>query len=189
MGGEVNGFDPVAWLDAATAIEVDLGALTSSLSEAQFHAPPRSGGWSAGFCVEHLILTGQLLLHEWDLALSRHPSSNGSSSGADYTWWQRRLLRYAEDPGHLKLKASSQAVPYLRRTIDQTRDGFLDMHREISRRVAATRGLDLRRIKVHHTLVGWMQHSLDFSFDLTLAHERRHLRQAWRVRHYLLHGF
>lgn len=188
MDGEVKGFDPAAWLDAATAIEVDLGALTSSLSEAQFHAPPRIGGWSVGYCIEHLILTGHLLMHEWDAAISRQQWAHGTGQEPDYAWWQRKLLHFAENPNHLKLKASNPAVPYLRRSIDQTRDGFLDMHRGVAGRVAATRGMDLRKIKVPHALLGWMQHSLDFSFDLTLAHERRHLRQAWLVRHHLLHG-
>lgn len=187
MGSEARGFDLARWLDAAAAIETGLTELTTGLTEAQFHAPPRTGGWSMGHCIEHLILSGTTMLPELDAALCR---SNGAvrpvTRAAQYSWWERKLLRYAEIPGRLKLKAHQASVPYLRRSIDQTIARFRDMHRELTRRACHLNTLDHRKAKVRCHSAGWLRLSLDFAFDFLLAHERRHLHQAARVRHQLM---
>ncbi|MGJ5819912.1 DinB family protein [Paludibaculum fermentans] len=187
MGPEARGFDLARWLDAAAAIETELIELTTDLTEAQFHAPPRTGGWSIGHCIEHLILAGNALLPELDAALRRpNGAAQRVEQGRPYSWWQRKLLRYAESSGRLKLKTHQSSVPYLRRSINQTMAGFRDMHRELTRRACHLNGFDNRQARVRFPFAGWVRLSLAYSFDFVLAHERRHLHQAARVRHQLL---
>jgi hypothetical protein len=59
------------------------------------------------------------------------------------------------------------------------------LHREFIRRAESSRGLDLRRTKIPSPFASWMSYPLGFSFDLALAHERRHLWQAWQIRRQL----
>jgi hypothetical protein len=77
-------------------------------------------------------------------------------------------------------------VPYSRHSIEDTVARFLDMHHKGIGRVSQSRGLDVMRIKVQSPFTSWIRYALGFSFDLALAHERRHLRQAWQVRRQLL---
>jgi len=185
----VNGFDVPGWLEAASAVEGDLAQLTAALTEAQFHAPPRDGGWSVGYCIEHLVLTGQAFLQKWDPALKEAGKEGFQGEQRfRYEWWQRLLLRYTENPSRLKYKAPPPLVPSSRHSMEKTVARFQGMHRELANRVAVSRGLDVRRTKVQSPFVSWIWYGLGFSFDLALAHERRHLDQAWRVRRQLTDG-
>jgi hypothetical protein len=179
-------FDLTGWLTAATAIEAELSQLTTGLTEAQFHAPTRTGGWSMGYCIEHLVLTGKAFLPKWDMALRDAVATKFNGDAPfEYAWWQRRVLHYAEDSSKLKHKTASPFVPYSRHSIDETADRFLDMHQQLVRRVLQSRGLDVMRAQVQSPFISWIRYPLGFSFDLALAHERRHLRQAWGVRRQL----
>ena len=60
-------------------------------------------------------------------------------------------------------------------------DRFLDMHQGLTGRLIASQDLDVRRTRVQSPFSVWLSYPLGFSFDLALAHERRHLSQAWRV--------
>jgi hypothetical protein len=55
------------------------------------------------------------------------------------------------------------------------------MHHDLVARIAASEGLDVRVPNVQSPFLSWWRHPLGFSFDLALAHERRHIAQAWRV--------
>ena len=189
MGAEVSGFELAQWQDAALAIEADLIELTSTLTEAQFHASPRAGGWSIGLCLEHLILTGHALLADWDAALrSAKPAALTAECMRPYPWWRRMLLQYAENPHKLKLRASTPAIPYLRRSIKTTMEAFFETHQGMARRAADAAVADVYHARVRFPPVEWLRHPLDFTLDLALAHERRHMRQAWAVRRLLVDG-
>jgi hypothetical protein len=43
---------------------------------------------------------------------------------------------------------------------------FLNMHQELARRVADSRGLDVRRTKVQSPFASWIWYPLGLSFDL-----------------------
>jgi hypothetical protein len=182
MGIVADGFDIQRCVKAAAAIEADLTRLLSDLTESQFHAPQRTGGWSVGYCVEHLLLTGHAFLPNWDRALHGAPKVGHHGEQFRYEWWQRALLRFAENPSRLRRKTAAPFVPCSRHSIEETVARFYGMHREFVRRVAGTRGLDAGRAKVQSPFASWISYSLGFSFDLALAHERRHLSQAWQVR-------
>jgi hypothetical protein len=187
----VRQFDQAIWLEEATAIESDLSSLVAGLTEAQFHAPPRDGGWCVGHCIEHLLLTGHAYLASWDRVLAKakmfQPASRSDRATA-YSWWQRTVLRYAENASKLKVKAPARSVPYTRRSIERSVGLFVNMHEEMARRVASMQELDAARIKMPSPFVSWLRYPLSFSFDLVLAHERRHIVQGQNVRRKVLDG-
>ena len=164
------------------AIEADLEQLTTDLTEGQFQAPPRTGGWSVGYCIEHLILTGNAFLATWDVALAAPVNGHAVGAPFPYSWWQRGILGLAERPYHLKVKTTRQFVPYTRRPKDDTIRRFLKVHPEIERRLKASSAVDAKRVKVRSPFASWIWYPLGLSFDLVLAHERRHLWQARQVR-------
>lgn len=179
------GFSVPSCLEAITAVEADLTKLTADLTESQFHAPSRGAGWSIGDCIEHLTLTGNAFLAKWDAAL-KTPVPYSNDRFFAYSWWQRRILGFAEPPYRVRTKTTKAFVPYLRRPKDETVDGFLKMHRDVAARVSASQGLDATTMRVQSPFASWIWYPLGVSFDLALAHERRHLWQAHQIRRQFL---
>ena len=176
-------FDVSRSLQAVEAIEHDLARLTANLTECQFQAPPRTGGWSIGYCIEHLTLTGNGFLVEWDAALKAAAKQRLRSEGPfPYSLLQRSILMFAEPPYKMKVATTKPFVPYSRRSMDETLRRFQKMHYELAHCLIASQGFDAARIKVKSPFLSWISYSLGMSFDLALAHERRHLWQAWRIR-------
>ncbi len=176
------GFDAEEWRKAAAAIEADLTNLTAALTEAQFHAPPRDGGWSVSYCIEHLLLAGTAFLPVWDAALEHSSDLRRPKRMDRFGWWRRWLLRLVQDPSRLKQKADDRLVPRTRRSIGEAVRQFRALHEEFARRVDRSRDVGVLAMRVRSPFRPWLRYSLGFSFDLVLAHERRHLGQAWLVR-------
>src|ERR1051325_6161327 len=124
MGIVADGFDIQACVKAAAAIEAELTRLVTDLTEAQFHAPPRTGGWSIGYCLEHLVRSGHAFLPKWDQALHEAPRVGHHGERVHYDWWQRKLLHVAENPARLKWKTSPTFVPCSRHSIEETASRF-----------------------------------------------------------------
>jgi hypothetical protein len=90
-----------------------------------------------------------------------------------------------EPPGRMKVKTTRAFVPCCRRSMDETVRRFLKMHQELRDRARAIQSLDTSKIKVQSPFLSWIRYPVGMSFDLVLAHERRHLSQAWEVRRQL----
>jgi hypothetical protein len=172
------------------AIEAELTELALSLTEAQFQAPPRTGGWSAGHCIEHLVLTGNEFVAKWDTALKRaRTSGSPANTPVRSPWWQRAVLRATEPPYRLKSKTTQSFCPCSRRSMQKTIRRFLSMHQEFVKRLESSQEVNTETTQVQSPFASWMWYPLGFSFDLALAHERRHLWQAWQVRQQLINQF
>ena len=185
-----SGFDLPSCLDAVAHIEADLNRLLFTLTEAQFHAPPRTGGWSVAYCIEHLVLAGQAFLSRWNIALKEaSPSGFRDHDHFRYSAWHRWILRLAEPPYRLKTKATQPFLPYSRRPMEEAVRRFLSIHQEFIRTMESSRTVDVKHIKVQSPFASWIWYPLGFSFDLALAHERRHIWQAWQVRRQLVDQF
>jgi hypothetical protein len=181
-------FKPSASLRAIEAIEVDLSRLVTGLKEDQFHASTVAGGWSVAHCIEHLVLAGHAFLPKWDRALKEASAQRRSSGPFRYPWWQRLKLAATEPPYRIKTKTKWAFTPCSRQSIEETLRHFSGMHREIRYRVERSVGIDAGRPRVQSPFVSWISYPLGLSFDLALAHERRHLWQAWQVRRQFANG-
>jgi hypothetical protein len=185
MSTVAGDFDLSARLKSIAAIEEDLGQLVSVVTEGQFHAPPRSGGWSIGHCIEHLVLSGMAFVACWDEGLqSLSPASHNYRSGVG--WLSRFVIWRMEPPYRFKARTSRALMPCSRRSRDETLARFHHMHAEMVRRVELSHELKANGIDVQVPVASWLPHPLVFSIDLALAHERRHLWQAREVRRQLL---
>lgn len=176
-----NGFELSRCLKEMSALEANLHMLLSTLTEAQFQAPPRMGGWSIGHCIDHLVLAGRAFLPVWDAALQFAEPSAAPNLTA-YSWWQRRILQLTEPPYRWKAQATKSAFPSARLPMDVTLHRFFAMHQELAKRMRSADGLDVSRRRVRSPFRSWVRYPLCFSFDLALAHERRHVWQAWQIR-------
>jgi hypothetical protein len=188
---EVRAFNRIAWQAEAHEIEGEFRTLVEGLTESQFHAPPRLGGWSIGYCIEHLLATGHDHVVQWDRLIAAQSELSAPTDPVviayPYSWLQRRLLRFVENSGWgIRLRSPASTVPCVRRPLPKTLEAFRILHRDLAFRLAQCCALDPRRTRIRSPYASWIRLPLGLSFDLVLAHERRHLRQAWRVRHQLI---
>lgn len=136
---------------------------------------PGGGAWSAASCIEHLEIAAKEYLQVWREALA-----GTGGGGKAYAFWWRWFLERMGQPGKMKIRTTERFEP---------RDpGLLEVHRKSYRELrqqvwqlapeAARKG----SIKVRSPFAGWLKYPLDYSFDLWLAHEHRHLCQAERLK-------
>ena len=178
-----NGFELQRWREEIRAVNAEVDEIAASVTESQFHAPRRQGGWSVGHCLEHLILTGEAFVAAWDRALEEAPVvSRADTASSRYSWWERGALRFMEPPYRLKFRTTQGFAPSCRRSMTTTVERLQHLHSEFTKRAERSRGLDLKRIQVQSPFSAWISYPVEFSFDLAIAHERRHLWQARQVR-------
>ncbi|HEX6940794.1 MAG TPA: DinB family protein [Longimicrobiales bacterium] len=169
--------------DQLEAIRRDAKTLVAGLRPDQLSWRPAPDRWSIAECLEHLSRTAEVAI----------PAIDARVADARARGWQRRgpyrpgpverwMLRGMEPPPKVKFRVKKTLAPTTERDPEEAVTRFFRFQDEIQLRLAAASDLDLRRIKVPSPVVPWMRYRLGFAILFLLAHERRHLWQAWQVR-------
>lgn len=157
-------------------------ALVAPLTEDQFNWPPAPGSWSIAECIDHLNVTARLYLPCLDEGIAEGLRLGLYGDGPfTHDPIGRLFVRTMEPPARIKLKAPALFQPVTRRARSEIMAGFRAYQVQFIDRLRQSRGLDLRRAKVHSPAIRWIKMSLNSTFALMAAHERRHLWQARRV--------
>lgn len=169
--------------DQLEAIRRDAQALVEGLRSDQLAWRPAPGRWSIAECLEHLSRTAETMMPGIDAAIA-DARARGLTRRAPYRpgILERFVLKGTEPPPKAKMKAGKTLAPATDLDPAAAVARFFDFQDELARRIAASNDLDLSRIKVPSPVVSWLRYRLGFAFHFCLAHERRHLWQAWQVR-------
>lgn len=169
------------------ALKEEAIVLVNGLDETAFNWRHDPESWSVGECLDHLNTLGALMLPKWDEALKKgkandligHPPFDYGFLGR---WWintmQPSTRRRFKTP-----KVFQPSTSDLR--CDDVLATFLDLQDQFIKRVEASRGLDLRRVKAPSAAFSLLRLPLGAWFESTIAHEERHLAQARRVMHHV----
>ena len=164
-------------------VDASAGALLSELTEEQFHWSPTSSRWSIAQCLVHLVIIGEKYLPMLDQAMERARVDNLVSYGPfRYGFVERWLVRATEPPPGIRLRTPSSARPPDDQPLPFVVANFLAMQDELRKRVRAANGLHLAHAKVQSPFAKSLKMGLGPCLSFLIAHERRHLWQAWRVR-------
>lgn len=177
-------------------------ALASGLTPPQLWWRPEEDRWSVGECLDHLVRTGEaylVVLDEaidagWEKRRTGHPPFRRSLLG-------RWIARALEPPPGLKVRAPSRIRPRrpeepgagIESTPESTEEEagpgdegplprFLALRARLARRLGDAKGLDAGRVKVRSPFIPLLRVDLVSAFRVVVAHERRHLWQARRVK-------
>jgi hypothetical protein len=175
MAEQAEKFEYPRWLDELWANEIRLEKLAAELGDAGFVWTPAKGGWSAAQCVEHLVLTVRQFLPLWDAALA---SAEPGWKPVEYSWLDRQALHFMEPPYRMKSKTGKAFTPETARTRQECLEMFRAAHELMKERAERMKDLDVSRVQVPSPFLNWIHYNVAYSFDLALAHERRHLWQA-----------
>jgi hypothetical protein len=163
------------------SIEQDLPGIVAGLDAARFNWRPSADRWSVGQCVGHLNITAERYLPvlRADIANAR---AQGKTAAGPFVlgWLERWFLGSMEPPVRMRSRTGRAFVAPPELDPAPTVSRFFELQKGLADCVRSADGLDLRRIKVRSQFgpVSW---SLNGTFAILLAHERRHLWQARQV--------
>lgn len=164
------------------SITQDLPGLVAGLSPAQFNWAPGPVRWSIGQSVEHLNLTTESYLQSLRQATSEARATGKVGSGpVTLGFVERWFTQVLDPPARLRVKAPKLFVPARVLVPMATIERWRDLQAQLGACIRAAEGLDLRTIRVRSQFAP-VSFSLNGTFGMLLAHQRRHLWQAREVR-------
>ena len=177
MDPQIEGF-----LLQLTSVSQDLPGIAGHLSREQFNWRPSPNRWSIGQCVEHLNITTERYV-----PVLRQETANARSAGKlapgpfALGFLERWFLGYMEPPPRRRVRTGKAFIAPPDLDPATTIERFNKLQAEFAECIRSVEGLDLKRIKVRSQFgpVSW---TLNGTFAILLAHERRHIWQARQVR-------
>jgi hypothetical protein len=172
------------YLQQLGAINRDADDLLSNITDDQLNRQPGKGQWSIGQCFSHLVVCGRV-----ELPHVRHAIRNGRQAGLSgkppfrYGFLGNWFVRAMDENGAIRMKAPRIYMPRAGdfHAADLAAE-FSDLQQEYKICLEESGELDFAKIRVTTAVTKHITLSLGQEFELFLAHERRHVRQACRMR-------
>ena len=166
------------------AAREDARSLCGGLSAEQLLWRPAPGAWGIAECLDHLVRSGG-----WFVKQAGHGLADARARGLRaegpfrLPWLDRLAVRVLEPPVRaLRVRAPSGSAPPADLDPRSAVAAFVQLQDALAARVRECDGWDLRRARTRSPWHSAIQLSLGGLLQVTLAHERRHLWQARRVR-------
>lgn len=146
---------------------------------------PQPNQWSIAECIVHLSLSSQAEIEEIDRVLVQTLPPKVAVEKLFKMDLLGRFLKWTLEPPPMffsKMKTTEQFQPIEVGSVGDVLPTFLAWQEELKKRVDAAAGLPLDRIKIASPFDRRFKYNLFSFFHILLAHERRHLWQAERVK-------
>src|SRR5262249_54955508 len=144
---------------------------------------PSPERWSINECFEHLNITAR---YYWSILAEAVNSAriNGWFSNGPHkrTWFGRLMIRAMEPPVRMRFKARRRFRPPADIPMNQVVSQFMAFQNRMLDLVRDANGVDLGRPRIQTPRNGPIKITLGEGLGLAIAHERRHLWQARRVK-------
>ena len=174
--------DLVRQLDNA---KCDAEELVSGLSEELGTWTPPSCAWSVAECLDHIAIANSAYLNAMfepaERARRRGRMRRAPAKPGLFGAWFVRTLEPPIKP-ITRRKAPRSITPRPCLPLAKALRTYLSMHDDAHIILRASADLDLSSILFPNPFVRGVRFSLATGFNVIIAHERRHLWQAWRVR-------
>jgi DinB superfamily len=183
--------DIMALETAFDAAERDARALVSGVTEASGSWRPDTNSWSVAECLDHLAIANRVYLRAMQPPAERaliegRRRRRPARPGVIGRWFVRSLEPPVKPRSKRKAPHSirPRATPSLRDATAQ----FLASQDEVRAFLRRYADIDLAGVRFPNPFVRGIRFSLATGLHAIAAHERRHLWQAWRVRHAAEHA-
>ena len=164
------------------AVDQDVPGLVAGLGPARFNWRPAADRWSIGQCIEHLNLTTERYVPTLRTAVD-DARAKGLFRGGPYSLglFERWFLNGIEPPPRWRTRTRKAFIAAGDLDPTTTVQRAHALHEELASCMREAEGLNLQVIKVKSQF-GPARFTLNGTFAILLAHERRHLWQAREVR-------
>src|SRR5262245_45112089 len=178
MNAEIEGYQ-----DQLLSIRQDAPGILAGLSGDEVNWRPAADRWSIGECFDHLNVSAKRSIETVDEAIAGARAGGLTGSGPFvYPLLERLFVASLEPPPKFRARARSYLEPARQVDTEAVLREFFGWQDQFNDRIRRADGLDLRRVRVRSPVVSWLRYSLGTAIATFLAHERRHLWQARRVR-------
>jgi DinB family protein len=175
--GELGGL-----LEELAAVRREAGEVFGGLSPAQLNWKPSAEQWSVGQCFDHLIVTNRCFFSDMErVAGGTYKSSLWGRVSPLSGFFGRFILKSLDPEKGRKTKAPRVFEPAQSDVAADVIKQFAAHQEELSTRMRATAGADLRGLKVTSPVSPVATYSLLDAYRIVVAHERKHFEQARRV--------
>ena len=176
-------------MDPIDAIEEEINdatarawSLVKSTDGRLFTVRPHPNSWSASECIAHLSISTEMFLPVLRTALDDARKRNLVSDKPPKMDWLGSVLRWFLDPPfRQRVKTAQPFVPKSVRAKAEAFGEFSTLQNKLLEILRASRGFDLRKIKIVSPFDKRVKYNLYSAFRIVAAHERRHLWQAERA--------
>jgi hypothetical protein len=157
--------------------------LVRDFSEAQLQWRPDERSWSIAQCLDHLAVANRAYLGPMREALTESQRRGSRRRGPIQPgWFSRWFIQTLEPPPRRKLPAPSKIVPALGKNGAQVKRDFFAAQSEALELLQEAAAVDLNRARFANPFVPLLRFTVGTGFLVIVAHERRHLWQAERIR-------
>ena len=178
--------DIVALEEALDATERDARSLVTDLTEELGTWRAEAGSWSVAECLDHLATANRVYLDAMrpaaERALTEGRRRRGPARPGLIGGWFVRTLEPPVNP-RFKSKAPQKIRPRHAPALSDAARQFLASHDDVRAFLRRYAGIDLTAVRFPNPFIRAVRLSLATGLHVIPAHERRHLWQAWRVRH------
>jgi hypothetical protein len=169
-------------LEELAAVGREAREVFGRLSAAQLNWKPSAGKWSVGQCFDHLIVTNSTFFRGMEkVAAGTYKSSLWGRVSPFSGFFGRFILKALDPEQGRKTKAPRVFEPAKSDVATDVIEQFAAHQAELSTRMRATAGADLRGLKVTSPVSAFATYSLLDAYRIVVAHERKHFEQARRV--------
>ena len=182
---DVSALDITDLKDHLDAAERDAQALVAGLTEERGGWRAETGSWSVAECLDHLANANRVYLHAMkEPAIRAREQGRFRRGPAAPGFVGRWFVRMIEPPvkAPFRMKAPRSIEPRAASPLANAFDSFRTSQDEVREFLRAYADLDLAAVRFPNPFVRGIRFSLATGLHVIMAHERRHLRQAWRVR-------
>jgi DinB superfamily len=175
--GEIDGL-----VKELQTVAEDARKVFGGLSAAQLNWKPSAEQWSVGQCLDHLIVTNRCFFPDMErVASGKYRSSLWGRVSPLSGFFARFILKALDPEKGRKTKAPRVFEPSKSDVAADVIERFEAHQAELSTRMRATAGADLRGLKVTSPVSPVATYSLLDAYRIVVAHERKHFEQARRV--------
>jgi hypothetical protein len=178
--------DIAALEEALNAAQRDAQALVAGLTPESGAWRPDAGSWSVAECLDHLAAANQVYLRAMqpaaERALAQGRRRRGPARPGLVGGW---FIRTLEPPvkSRFKQKAHQSIRPRPAVPLDGAARQFFASQDDVRAFLRRYSDIDLTAVRFPNPFIRGVRFSLATGLHVIPAHERRHLWQAWRVRH------
>jgi len=172
-------------LDQLEANTRDAHAVVLGLTAEQGEWRAEPGSWSVAQCLDHLATANRVYLGAMRPTAARAREERRLRSGVAKPGLLGGLFVWSLEPPvklALKMKAPRKIKPQPSPPLAGALAAFVASQHDMLAFLRESADLDLAHVRFPNPFVRGVRFSLATGFHVTVAHERRHLSQAWRVR-------
>lgn len=161
------------------------GSIVNNLSFEQLKQRPQSDKWSIAECLVHLNLASQSYINLLNTSYGQIPMKQIYVEKQFRMDLLGKFLKWTLEPPPMsifKVKTTEKFQPVDIEPLSEVLPTFLALQEQLKVSVGAADGLPLEQIKVVSPFSGKIKYNLLSCFNILLAHERRHLWQAEKVK-------